>query len=84
MKMRLRVVETTTMMAARASGQSVRKHSTLKTCNVPQDSSVVGTEIDIRGTSYFVIDQYPAKKAQNAAKKAMTARRFQKWAMGLR
>ena len=84
MKVRLRVVELATHLKARETGRSTRDNEVMKTWNIPPDTSVVGTEIRIRGVDYFVLDQYPSRKAMNAAKKYMGTARFSKWTLGLR
>ena len=84
MKMRLRVVELATHLKAKENGRSTRDNEVMKTWNIPPDTSVVGTEIRIRGVDYFVLDQYPSRKAMNAAKKHMEPMRYRKWTLGLR
>lgn len=69
MKVRLLVVEAKQHDLLKQTGRSNREFQEWKSCNIPSDSNVTGSVITIRGSSYFVLEQLPARKAVNQGKK---------------
>lgn len=84
MKVRLRVVEKKLHTNLRENCRSTRKYEVMKSWNVASDVCLTGQTVTIRGTEYFVLEQLPAQKALNAAKKSLDKKGFQKWMTGLR
>ena len=69
MKVRLLVVEAQKHEFLKNSGMSNRRYQEWKSFNAASDANSTGTQVRIRGTDYFVLEQLPARKAVNQGKK---------------
>lgn len=74
MKSRLLVVKNSSRHDAGAM-----RHAMSITRSVSSNENLEGTVIKISGEDYYVIEQFPAKKSVNAAKKSMKYWDFKNW-----